>query len=84
MVQPSGVPVANPVAIISPHYCAPYPIDLAIVRKVSTLAGGNFVVTDNNGNIIFKVKEILLAFAHERKLILDAAGNPIVTLRLKV
>ncbi|CAK7343660.1 unnamed protein product [Dovyalis caffra] len=84
MAQYSGVaPVANPVAIISPQYCAPYPIDLAIVRKLMTLADGNLAVTDVNGNIIFKVKEILLTFLHEKKLILDPAGNPIVTLRRK-
>ncbi|KAF2305219.1 hypothetical protein GH714_003146 [Hevea brasiliensis] len=78
MTQPS----AAPFAIIDPRYCS-YPIDLAIVRKVLTLANGNFVVQDFNGSIIFQVKEILLTFVHERKLILDAAGNTIVTLRRK-
>ncbi|XP_002533824.2 protein LURP-one-related 10 [Ricinus communis] len=79
----SAAPLANPVAIISPQYCYPYPVDLAIVRKVWTLADGNFDVQDINGNIIFKVKEILLTFLHEKKLILDPAGNTIVTLRRK-
>ncbi|GMP51417.1 hypothetical protein CsSME_00017652 [Camellia sinensis var. sinensis] len=26
-------PMANPVAVISPQYCAPYPVDLTIVRN---------------------------------------------------
>ncbi|TXG59034.1 hypothetical protein EZV62_016863 [Acer yangbiense] len=29
-------PPLNPVSIIGPQYCAPYPVDLAIVRKLKT------------------------------------------------
>ncbi|KAJ7950075.1 LURP-one-like protein [Quillaja saponaria] len=76
-------PVANPIPVISPQFCAPYPVDLAIVKKVLTLSDGNFVVTDVNGNIIFKVKGILFTFVHRRRVLIDAAGNPIVTLRQK-
>ncbi|KAK4582255.1 hypothetical protein RGQ29_025434 [Quercus rubra] len=83
MAEPSA-PQANPLWVISPHYCAPYPVDLGIVRKVLTLSDGNFVVTDTNGNIIFKVKGVLLTLVHQRRIIVDAAGNPIVTIRDKV
>ncbi|XP_030924244.1 protein LURP-one-related 15-like [Quercus lobata] len=83
MAEPSA-PQANPLWVISPHYCAPYPVDLGIVRKVFTISDGNFVVTDTNGNIIFKVKGVLLTLVHQRRIIVDAAGNPIVTIRDKV
>ncbi|XVF37452.1 hypothetical protein REPUB_Repub20aG0013100 [Reevesia pubescens] len=84
MANPSSsTPLANPVSIISPHFCAPYPVDLAIVRKVFTITNGNFVVTDINGNIVFKVKGAFLT-TRNRRVLLDAAGHPIVTLRKKV
>lgn len=77
------VPVAYPIAIVGPHFCSPHPVDLAITRKVLTITDGNFVVTDVNANFIFRVKGSLLTL-HGRRLILDAAGNPIITLRQKV
>lgn len=64
-----------PVAVVSPHFCSPYPVDIAIVRKLLTITHGSFVVTDVNGNIILKVKGDHL---------LDAAGYPIITLKQKV
>ncbi|MBA0634178.1 hypothetical protein Godav_029484, partial [Gossypium davidsonii] len=79
----SSQPLANPVSIISSHFCAPYPIDLAIIRNVLTISDGSFVVTDINGNIVFKVKGAFLS-VHDRRVLLDGAGNPIVTLKQKV
>ncbi|KAK4833986.1 hypothetical protein QYF36_014466 [Acer negundo] len=72
-------PPPNPVSIVGPQYCAPYPVDLAIVRKVMTITDGNFVVQDINGNILFKVKGVLMSI-HDRHVLLDAAGKPLVTL----
>ncbi|XP_022733687.1 protein LURP-one-related 15-like [Durio zibethinus] len=79
----SNIPTANPVSVISPHFCVPYPIDLAIASKILTITDGNFVVTDINGNIIFKVKGTFLTI-NDRRVLLDAAGNPIVTLKQKL
>jgi hypothetical protein len=81
--SPSGTQFASPVPIISPQYCAPYPVDLAIVRKVLTISDGNFVVTDVNGTVVFKVKGKILTI-RDRRVLLDGAGNPIFTLRQKV
>ncbi|OMP10852.1 hypothetical protein COLO4_04217 [Corchorus olitorius] len=78
----SSAPMANPVSIIGPQFCAPYPVELAFVRKVLTITDGNFVVTDINGNILFKVKGAFLTM-HDRRVLIDAAGNPIVTLKQK-
>ncbi|KAL3531622.1 hypothetical protein ACH5RR_005143 [Cinchona calisaya] len=69
--------------IVGPQYCVPYPVDLAIVKKVFTLTDGNFVVADANDNLMFKVERKLLSL-HDKRVILDAAGNPILTLRHKV
>lgn len=80
---PAGTQFTSPVPIVGPQYCASYPVDLAIVKKVLTITDGNFVVTDINGNVIFKVKGALLTL-HDRRTLLDAAGNPIVTLREKI
>lgn len=82
--NPAPIAYANPaVAIISPHFCSPHPVDIAIVRKVLTITDGNFVVTDINDKIIFKVKGVRWS-RHDRRVLLDTAGYPIVTLRKKV
>jgi hypothetical protein len=74
---------ALPTTIIGPQYCAPYPLDLAVVKKVMSVSDGNFAVTDVNGNIVFKVKGSLLTL-RDRRVLVDASGNPIATLRRKV
>lgn len=80
----TSVPMpAVPTAVIGPQFCAPYPLDLAVVKKVMTLSDGNFVVTDVNGNVVFKVKGSLMTL-RDRRILVDAAGNPLVTLRRKV
>ncbi|GLT45532.1 hypothetical protein SLA2020_193570 [Shorea laevis] len=80
---PSANPLPINAPIISPHFCASNPVDLSIVRKVKTMRDGDFVVTDINGNIMFKVKGSAFSI-HNNRVLLDAAGNPIVTLRQKI
>ncbi|XP_016652534.1 PREDICTED: protein LURP-one-related 10-like [Prunus mume] len=81
--DPGTIAYAHPaVAIVSPHFCSPQPVDLAIVRKVLTITDGNFVVSDINGNIIFKVKGAHLCL-RDHRILLDTAGYPIITLRKK-
>ncbi|GAU17200.1 hypothetical protein TSUD_178300 [Trifolium subterraneum] len=58
-----------PTTIIGPQYCAPYPLELAVVKKVLTISDGNFAVTDVNGNIVFKVKGSFLTLRDRRVLI---------------
>ncbi|XVF29667.1 hypothetical protein REPUB_Repub15cG0141600 [Reevesia pubescens] len=76
-------PLANPIVVIGQQFLAPYPIDLKIQQKVFTLAENNFDITDVNGNIIFKVTGKLFSI-HDRRTLLDAAGNPLVSLKQKV
>ncbi|WJX93706.1 hypothetical protein P8452_75198 [Trifolium repens] len=71
---------ALPTTIIGPQYCASTsPLDLTFVRKLRSMSDGNFSVIDVNGNIIFKVKNFGL-----NHILVDAAGNPITTLRRKI
>lgn len=72
-----------PVVVISPQFCAPTPVDLIMVRKLISITDGNFAVADVNGNLMFKVKGKLLS-VHDRRVLLDSQGNPIVSLRQKV
>ncbi|KAL0310046.1 UNVERIFIED_CONTAM: protein LURP-one-related 15 [Sesamum calycinum] len=75
--------VAGPVAVISPQFCVGYPVDLTIVRKLMTLSEGSFGVTDVNGNIMFRVKGKLFSL-HDRRVLLDATGIPIITFQQKL
>lgn len=72
----------NQQGIINPKYCAPHNVDLAIVRKVLTLAD-TFSVTDVNGKMIFNLSASLMTL-HDHRVLLDAASQPVVTLRRKV
>ncbi|WVZ05170.1 hypothetical protein V8G54_018516 [Vigna mungo] len=66
-----------------PAFCAPYPVDLAVVEKVMSIADGNFAITDVNGNVVFKVQGSLTTL-RDRRVLLDAAGHPLATLRRKM
>ncbi|KAF5189584.1 Lurp-one-related [Thalictrum thalictroides] len=86
MAQPSypaSAPLVNPISVVGAQYCAPYPVDLTIMRKVMTITDGNFAVSDVNGNILFKVKGSFFTL-HDKRVLLDAAGNPLLSMRQKV
>ncbi|KAG9147936.1 hypothetical protein Leryth_003530 [Lithospermum erythrorhizon] len=74
--------VAPQIAIVSPLFCVPYPVELNVVRKMVTLRDSNFAVVDVNGNVIFKLKGKYLSL-HDRRVLLDATGLPILSLRQK-
>ncbi|PHT50846.1 Protein LURP-one-related 15 [Capsicum baccatum] len=74
---------SNPIAVIGSQYCAANQVDLVISRKVKTLRYGEFVVSDMNGNFIFKVRGIAFGW-HDKRVILDAADKPLITLKQKI
>ncbi|CAI9097195.1 OLC1v1033565C1 [Oldenlandia corymbosa var. corymbosa] len=92
---PAGYPVvANPVpqggggvgggiVVVGPQFCAPYPVDLIISRKLMTLAEGSFGVTDVNGNLMFKVKGKFFSL-RDRRVLLDAADQPLLSFQQKI
>ncbi|GLU14977.1 hypothetical protein SLE2022_315080 [Rubroshorea leprosula] len=69
--------------IINPHFCAPYTIDLLIFRRVREMQHGDFVVTDINTDVIFKLKDESKHSLNSRRVLLDAADTPIFTLKPK-
>lgn len=77
-------PVQQPqaVCVVAQHFCAPYPIELTVQRKMLTVTGGDFTVTDANGNIVFKVAGKVLSL-HDRRVLQDIAGNPLLTMKEK-
>lgn len=76
-------PLPNPITVVGQQFCAQYPVDLVIVKKMMTVSDGNFAVTDVNGSVIFKVKGTLLSL-RDHRVLLDAAGKPIVSLQSKM
>ncbi|KAK2973893.1 hypothetical protein RJ640_025602 [Escallonia rubra] len=80
MAGPSYAPSKTHVSVVGSQFCVPHQIELAITRKLSALSDGNFVVTDANDTVMFKVHG--KAFSNRRTLV-DAAGNPIITFRPK-
>ncbi|MCL7021518.1 hypothetical protein MKW94_005520 [Papaver nudicaule] len=74
---------SNPIVVIAHHFCAPYPVDLTISKKTLSITEGNFGVFDINGNNILKVKGTLLSI-RDRRVLVDAAGVPLVSLQQKI
>ncbi|XP_047306444.1 protein LURP-one-related 10-like [Impatiens glandulifera] len=74
MAQPS-----TPLAVVGSQYCciSEFPVDLAIVVNA-----GSLMVTDTLDKVMFKL-ELQLSL-HHRRIIVDPARNPVVTLRQKI
>nr|GMC90140.1 protein LURP-one-related 10-like [Ipomoea batatas] len=77
---PEPVPIPP---VISPQFIVPYPVDLAVVRKVMTLQEGKFEVLDINGTLMFKIKSKLLSI-RDRRILVDTNDTPIVTFQQKI
>ncbi|KAL1191993.1 Protein LURP-one-related 15 [Cardamine amara subsp. amara] len=69
--------------IVDPRFCVSYPVEMAIVRKVMKLKGGNFVITDVKGKMLFKVKDPVFGL-HDKRILLDGSGSQVLTLREKI
>ncbi|CAH2053828.1 unnamed protein product [Thlaspi arvense] len=69
--------------IVDKRFCAPYPVDLTIVRKVMRLTAGNFVITDVNGDMLFKVKDPVFGL-HDKRILLDGSGSSVLNMREKI
>lgn len=80
--QPNYNAIANPLPVVGPQYCLPHLVDLTVTRKLMTLTD-DFVVTDVNQNTMFKVKGKFFSI-HDKRVLLDSNGKPIVTLRHKI
>ena len=73
-------PVSSTISVIGPNYCAPHPIQL----KIEKTSRHSFTVKDIDGNTRFNLSRPNPISLHRRRVLKDAAGNPIVTLCKKV
>ncbi|URE00035.1 hypothetical protein MUK42_33132 [Musa troglodytarum] len=82
---PTPTPAAfgGPVVVVGPQFCAPHVVDLTVTKKALSLTDSDFAVTDVNGNVVLKVKGVFFSL-RDRCALLDAAGNPLLTLQQKV
>ncbi|CAI9106758.1 OLC1v1005977C1 [Oldenlandia corymbosa var. corymbosa] len=68
------------VMVVGPEDCSPYPMELAMKRKVFSRSE-KLAFTGVSGNILFRVQS--LGFSRRKLRIVDAAGVPILTLKHK-
>ncbi|XP_057859565.1 protein LURP-one-related 15-like [Cryptomeria japonica] len=57
--------------------------EFTVQRNLPTFSGGDFTVTDANGNVVFKSSGKVLSL-HRRRLLQGAAGNPLLTMEKKI
>ncbi|KAI3846201.1 hypothetical protein MKW92_032120 [Papaver armeniacum] len=73
-------PNNSSIIVIAPHFCTPCQVNLYTAMKVKNVTDGNKLgVFDTNGNNIFKVTGNFLSLS--RRMLVDAAGVPLVTLK---
>ncbi|CAL9096764.1 unnamed protein product [Musa textilis] len=81
--MPTPAAFGGPVVVVGPQFCAPHGFDLTVTRKAFSWSGNDFAVTDVNGNVVLKVKGVYFSL-RDRRVLLDAAGNPLLTLQQKI
>jgi len=81
--QPLSAPVPAPVVVVSPQFCSPDVVPLTVTKKVASLSGGDFTVTDANGAVELQVKGSFFT-VRNRRVLLDAAGQPVLSMHEKV
>ncbi|XP_015170044.1 protein LURP-one-related 10-like [Solanum tuberosum] len=74
--------VNNKIIVIGPQFCSPQPLQIFIKKKVYFLGGHEYEVKDDNGNMVFTIKNVL-GFFRSKLIVFDAANLPILTLKIK-
>ncbi|KAL6839077.1 hypothetical protein ACP4OV_031131 [Aristida adscensionis] len=72
----------EPMPVVAAHFCAPYVVQLTVKEKLS-LREGDFSITDSNGAVVIRVKGALISI-HNRRVLYDAMGQPLLCMREKV
>nr|CAB3456129.1 unnamed protein product [Digitaria exilis]CAB3503295.1 unnamed protein product [Digitaria exilis] len=72
-----------PVAVVSPQFCAPGTVPLTVTKKAMSFSGGDFTVTDGNGAVVLRFEGVYFSL-RSRRVLLDAAGRPVLTMERKV
>lgn len=69
--------------VVDPRFFSPFQVDLAIVKKMLSVADGNLTcVLDVNGNVILIIKDKNYSL-RDRHILLDASEIPILTFQKK-
>ncbi|KAL5698921.1 hypothetical protein ACHQM5_029892 [Ranunculus cassubicifolius] len=86
MAEEPSIPLPNQaINIINPKYCLSTPINLFIRRKIKDITNLKFVITNEIGNVIFKVKPVISSRTlHETHLLVDDQDHPLLTIRRKI
>ncbi|KAJ6325021.1 hypothetical protein OIU76_012163 [Salix suchowensis] len=71
-----------PVSVVGESYCAPYPLELIVRKKIKKLSNAQFEVFDLSGNLLLQIDGGVWNFQLKRVL-RDPAGFPILTMRGK-
>lgn len=70
--------------VIDSTFCMPHTMNLIVKPKKGMFKNTLFTVFDTNGNKLLKIVKGDSVFMSKDRLILDASGSPIATLRRKV
>jgi len=70
-------------AVIGQQFCAPYPIELTVQKRVISFSGGDFNILDSNGNLFLTVDGRAISLRDKWSL-RDQVGNTLITMRKKV
>ncbi|KAJ7568323.1 hypothetical protein O6H91_01G028000 [Diphasiastrum complanatum] len=73
---------AGTVAIVGRQYCFPHSKEY-VIKKIFSFSGGDYNVTDTHGNLFFNVEGRYFSLTRKR-LLLDASGRPLLSLKRKV
>lgn len=76
-------PNSRTVAVIGNQFCAPYPTELTIQKRVISFSGGDFNILDSNGNLFLAVDGRALSL-RDTRILRDQYGNLLATMRKKL
>lgn len=82
MAACNGAPPAK-LPMSGPQICEPFVGPLTVTKKAFGLSVGDYNVTDANGVLVLRVKGEFFS-SRNRRVVLDAAGRILLTLRAKV
>ncbi|BFI26723.1 hypothetical protein MPTK2_2g90010P [Marchantia polymorpha subsp. ruderalis] len=69
-------------AIVGPQYCFPEQVHLTVASHILQFNNGNFVITDDNGNTLFKLDDKRIHL-RDRTVLRDASDSPVLSFRKK-
>ncbi|BBN00957.1 hypothetical protein MPTK1_2g03400 [Marchantia polymorpha subsp. ruderalis] len=69
-------------AIVGPQYCFSQQVHLTVASHILEFNNGNFVITDDNGNTLFKLDDKRIHL-RDRTVLRDASDSPVLSFRKK-